>query len=211
MSHRLSIPLVTQPGQLERLQALQARFVLACNQIAVVVQKSHCWNRVALHHLVYKDVRKHFPDLGSQMACNAVYSVCRAARLIYQGELSTKLGFDTGCGLPLIQFLGNAPVYFDRHTLSIKRGVLSLFTLDGRMKVSVDLPQSIEQHFQEFRLREIILTLEGGANLHFTFGDEADGPAPVQDLPGHLLVLSASEAVADKLAELPSWQGRNVG
>ncbi len=211
MSHRLSIPLATHPGQLERLRALQARFVLACNQVAIVVQKSNCWNRVALHHLVYKDLRKQFPELGSQMACNAIYSVCRAARLIYQGELAAKLAFDLDRGLPLIQFQGNAPVYFDRHTLSIKRGVLSLFTLDGRMKVSVDLPQAIEEHFQEFRLREIILTLEGEASLHFTFGDEADEMLPVQDLPGHLLVLSAPEALDESSSELSGQQLWRVG
>lgn len=202
MAHRLSIPLITSAPQLVRLRALQARFVEACNEIAPVVRASRCWNRVALHHLVYKDIRKRYPELGSQMACNAIYSVCRAARLVYQGEGATRLPLDDDAGLPLIQFLGSAPVYFDRHTLSIKRGVLSLFTLDGRMKVSVDLPQSIEQHFQEFRLREIILTLDEGANLHFTFGDDADLAPRLQDLPGHLLVLSASEAADGELISL---------
>ena len=70
------------------------------------------------------------------------------------------------------------------------------------MKVSVDLPQAIEQHFQEFRLREIILTLDEGANLHFTFGDDVDLAPTLQDLPGHLLVLSPSEAAEGELRAL---------
>lgn len=202
MAFKLSIPLTASPHQIMRLRALQLRFVEACNEITPIVRETRCWNRVALHHLVYKGLRERYPELGSQMVCNAIYSVCRAARLVYQGDLSKKLPLDEGDGLPLIQFLGNAPVYFDRHTLSIKRGVLSLFTLDGRMKVSVDLPQSIEEHFQKFRLREIILTLDEGASLHLTFGDEAELGSELRDLPGHLLVLSAPE-VACASADTP--------
>ena len=202
MSHRLSIPLDASESQLTRLQALQARFVDACNDIAPIVRETRCWNRVALHHLVYRDVRKRYPELGSQMVCNAIYSVCRASRLVYQGDLSLKYGFEARDGLPLIRFLESAPVYFDRHTLSIKRRVLSLFTLDGRMKISVNLPQSVEDHFKEFRLREIVLTLEGGPVLHFTFGDADDGEQGLKDLPGHLLLLSASSDVASDLSHV---------
>lgn len=208
MSHRLSVPLTTLPGQLVRLKELQACFVEACNEIAPIAQRARCWNRVALHHLVYKDMRARFPGLGSQMVCNAIYSVCRAARLIYQGDLALRLPFDMAQELPLIRFLDNAPVYFDRHTLSIKRGVLSLFTLDGRMKVSVDLPKPIEEHFQNFRLREIILTLDGEAALHFTFGDDADGDVPLKNLPGHLLLLSAQEGRAQALPSTASEERR---
>ncbi len=205
MAHRISISLNASAAQIARLQDLQALFVETCNEITPVVREARCWNRVALHHLVYKDVRKRHPELGSQMACNAIYSVCRAARLIYQSELPGRLLVDGDQGLPLIQFLSNAPVYFDRHTLSIKRGVLSLFTLDGRMKVSVDLPHSIEEHFTEFRLREIMLTLDSGPALHFTFGDDADDVPNLQDLPGHLLLLAAPE---NKVHDTTSQAGR---
>lgn len=211
MSNRISVPLAATSEQLARLQALRDRFVTACNEIAPVVRETRCWNRVALHHLVYKDVRRRHPELGSQMACNAIYSVARAARLIYQGPLASRLSLHAEGELPLIQFQGNAPVYFDRHTLSIKRGVLSLFTLDGRMKVSVDLPQLVAEHFQEFRLREIVLTLGEAATLHFTFGDEGEAVPPLEDLPGHLLLLSAQGAPAAEPAVDGGAERRAIG
>lgn len=125
--------------------------------------------------------------------------------------MASKLPCAEDGSLPLIQFLPNAPVYFDRHTLSIKRGLLSLFTLDGRMKVSVDLPQAIESHFQEFRLREIVLTMEAEAHLHFTFGDGADVLPELRDLPGHLLVLLDSDNVASELEAVSEEKIWSVG
>jgi hypothetical protein len=34
--------------------------------------------------MAYKPLRERFPQLGSQMACNVIYSVSRAARHVYQ-------------------------------------------------------------------------------------------------------------------------------
>jgi IS605 OrfB family transposase len=42
------------------------------------VQEHRCWNRVALHHLVYYQLREKFPALGSQMACQAIRRVADA-------------------------------------------------------------------------------------------------------------------------------------
>ena len=84
MDHSLRIALNGTPTQFERLRALQVAFADVCNAIAPVVQSTRCWNRVALHHLVYRSMRERFPALGSQMICNAVYSVSRTARLVLQ-------------------------------------------------------------------------------------------------------------------------------
>ena len=142
MKSVVSIPLNGTPEQFARLRALQAAFADVCNAIAPIVQATRCWNRVALHHLVYRTMRERFPALGSQMVCNAVYSVSRTARLVLQHPGSpwnvAKRGPEAP--LPLLRFAPSAPVYFDRHTLSIKGGALSMFTLDGRMRFDLRLP-----------------------------------------------------------------------
>jgi len=128
------------------------------------------WNRVALHHLHYRTLREKFPALGSQMICNAIYAVSRASRLVFQSPGSpfnlTKLG---GKPLPLLQFANSCPVYFDRHTLSIKVTKLSLFTLDGRMHFELTLPEEQLLLFKVAKLREISLTrkIDGLYELSF--------------------------------------------
>jgi hypothetical protein len=143
----------------ERLDRLRIEFAKACNAIAPVAQKNHCWNRVALHHLTYHSLRKAFPDLGSQMACNAIYSVCRSYRLLLDHPQSPFFGKKMIEGqLPHIQFLDRSPVFFDRHTLSLQKNVLSLFTLEGRLRFGIGLSESDEQIFRTQKLREIQLT-----------------------------------------------------
>jgi hypothetical protein len=135
MSSLLRIPLNTTPEQARRLMALQAGFAQVCNALAPIVQQTRVWSRVALHHLAYRQLRERFPGMGSQMVCNAIYSVSRTCRLVYQHPNSpfslARLGEKP---LPLLRFADNCPVYFDRHTLSVKGGQLSMFTLDGRMR-----------------------------------------------------------------------------
>jgi hypothetical protein len=71
--------------------------------------------------------------------------------------------------LPLLQFAKSCPVYFDRHTLSIKGAKLSLFTLDGRMHFELTLPEVQLALFKVAKLREIALTrrLDGLYELAF--------------------------------------------
>jgi hypothetical protein len=71
--------------------------------------------------------------------------------------------------LPLLQFANSCPVYFDRHTLSIKGSNLSLFTLDGSMHFELTLPESQLLLFKVANLRKISLTrrLNGPYELAF--------------------------------------------
>jgi hypothetical protein len=128
MNSVLRIPLQADPEQAQRLQALQVGFARVCNALAPLVQQTKVWNRVALHHLSYRQLREQFPEMGSQMVCNAIYSVSRTARLVFQHPQSpfnlARLGDKP---LPLLRFADSCPVYFDRHTLSLKAGQLSMF------------------------------------------------------------------------------------
>jgi len=202
MSNLLTIKLPFSPPQRSRLSKLQALFADACNSITPVVRDSRCWNRVALHHMVYRQLRTDFPDLGSQMACNVIYSVCRAARAVYQHPMSP-WSFLNGSDavLPLIKFHQTAPVYFDRHTLSLKGGVLSLFTLDGRMRVRLDLAPGDEARFASEKLREISLINSGGRfHLQFAFAD-GDLAEDSEVIPDHIVVTDHSvELLAERIS-----------
>lgn len=185
MNSLLRIPLNATPDQVERLHALQVGFAKVCNAIAPVVQQTRVWNRVALHHLTYRQLREQFPEMGSQMVCNAIYSVSRTGRLVYQHPASpfslARLGDKP---LPLLQFADTLPVYFDRHTLSVKAGQLSMFTLDGRMRFELALRPEDEASFHEKKLREIVLSrrTDGVYALSFLLGDGPDGKETQPDM-----------------------------
>jgi len=137
------------------------------------------------------------------MSCNVIYSVCRAARAVYQSEDSPwSISAAVSPNLPLIRFRETAPVYFDRHTLSLRGGLLSLFTLDGRMRVSVDLQSGFVERFQAGDLREISLLRSGiGFQLAFSFVEkEAKGSRSL--MAGHLIIEDPSvELLAEHLCQ----------
>jgi len=192
MLSRIQLRLNAHPTQLDSLTRLQKEFSEACNVLAPVVREQQCWNRVGLHHLAYRKLREVFPSLGSQMACNAIYSVCRSARLIYQGANSPwNIEKTPGRALPLLKFAANAPVYFDRHTLSLRQGKLSMYTLEGRLRFDVSLTEEGERCFREDKLKEVILTRDAqGYFLSFTFGNTVDDTR--QELPEYLVVVESA-------------------
>lgn len=200
MNSTLRVALTTTAEQIAQLRALQAGFAAVCNALAPVVRDTRCWNRVALHHMTYHDLRTRFPSIGSQMICNAIYSVSRMSRIVYQHPQSPwciqKVGEKK---LPLLRFLDNSPVYFDRHTLSLKKGKLSMYTLEGRIQFDLDLAEEAEVRFQQHKLREIVLTIGSqSAALEFHFSPNSDGVGAVgtpvntdADLPEYLVVIAA--------------------
>lgn len=183
MNLTLRIPLITSPEQQASLQALQVAFAQVCNTLAPTVQHTKVWNRVALHHMMYRSLRDQFPEMGSQMVCNAIYSVSRTCRVVFQHPQSpfnlARLGDKP---LPLLRFADTCPVYFDRHTLSVKGGQLSMYTLDGRIRFALALKPQDEANFNEKKLREIVLSrrLDGAFELSFLFSDgqEQNPPEP---------------------------------
>lgn len=201
MNSLLRIPLNGSPQQLDSLRSLQKAFAQVCNAVSPLVLQTRCWNRVTLHHLAYKLLREQFPAIGSQMVCNAIYSVSRTSRLVYQHPSSpfnlTRLGAKP---LPLLRFTDSCPVYFDRHTLSVKDRQLSLYTLDGRIRFHLALRPEDEVSFHENKLREIVLSRTATGNFELSFlllidTQENDAPADkAQDLgeiPEYVLIEEA--------------------
>lgn len=206
MNSLLRITLNTSPEQLASLKALQHAFAEVCNELGPLVQKTRCWNRVTLHHLTYKLLREKFPALGSQMICNAIYSVSRTSRKLFQSPASpfslARLGNKP---LPLLRFADTCPVYFDRHTLSVRDGQLSMYTLEGRMRFQLALSPADEVRFHEGKLREIVLSRETNErfDLSFLFAENDFEPElatqtpagldPIQsEIPEYVMVEEAS-------------------
>jgi hypothetical protein len=187
--------------QLAQLVNLQKAFAQVCNALAPVVQQTRCWNRVTLHHLTYRGLREKFPAMGSQMVCNAIYSVSRTSRMLFQHPASPfNISRLDGKPLPLLKFTETCPVYFDRHTLSIKDGRLSLYTLDGRVRFDVDLDSEHELAFQKQKLREVVLSRAvTGYELRLQFSDgTADEPAAADtsqpaEIPEYVLIEETHE------------------
>lgn len=206
MPHISWVTLSVNELQRQHLLALQAEFCKACNAISPIASQNRCWNRVTLHHLTYRSLREQFPALGAQMACNAIYAVCRAYRLLHQLPNTPWSGSEV---VPLIRFVDSAPVYFDRHTLTVKPGQLSLFSMEGRLRFQLQLDQQFTERFARLRLREVMLLCrEGQFGLQFSFLDEGEVEAPgvAEDLPEYLLVLDpqlqSGTATIDHVANL---------
>lgn len=213
MNCTLRIPLHASPEQVQRLQALQTGFAQVCNALAPLVQQTRVWNRVALHHLAYRQLREQFPEMGSQMVCNAIYSVSRTARLVFQSPKSPfNLALLGDKPLPLLRFADSCPVYFDRHTLSLKQGQLSMFTLDGRMRFQLALGAQDEERFHQQKLREIVLSRAAGGQYELAFwlvdGSGAAAPVtasvPVSVLATAAAPLAALQAPAES-GEIPEY------
>jgi len=127
MLKTISLKLRTTTEQSQYLFELQTAYSVACNRLVPVVVETRCWNRVALHNLTYFDLREK-TTLGSQMCCNAIFSVCKA----YKSQKALrKIKKDS---VPEINF-GKTSVHFDKRTYSFKGSFLSLYTLAGRIKV----------------------------------------------------------------------------
>ena len=188
MKYSIVVSLDTDAHQYSRLCELRRAFAQVCNHLAPSVQESRNWNRVTLHHLYYHSLRKRFPGLGSQMVCNAIYAVSKMAKLVYQHPKSPyNVGRRTAGTLPLLHFAEICPVYFDRHTLSIKADELSVFTMDGRIHFQLNLSKSKRAVFEAAKLREIALEERKNRRFELSFHLESDPQAialPISNLRG---------------------------
>lgn len=213
----LIIPLNADPQQIGQLRNLQQAFSEVCNALSPIVRETKCWNRVTLHHLTYRNLREQFPQLGSQMICNAIYSVSRSCRLVFQSPASPfNLVRLAGKPLPLLQFAPSAPVYFDRHTLNIKAGQISMFSLDGRIRFHLTISAADELRFHNEKLREIVMVSQGESfNLQFLFSTlpdstDSNNSEADQALPEYVLVLPDSQP-AQEMNQKPNQEMTPIG
>ena len=189
MNTLISVPLILTNEKYDQLKNLQRVFNEACNDVFDVVQVSKSWGRVGLHHAVYADLRRKYVLLGSQMTCNVIYTVSRTCRLIFRDPKSpffiSKVDFKSG-SFPKMRFSGDCPVFFDKHTVSLKNSHLSMYTLDGRIRFKVDLDKKQEMRFHRHTIKESALILKNN-QYSLVFDFEGNG-VDDNDLPDYLFV-----------------------
>lgn len=150
-----SIRLSASPQQDAALRALQHAYADACNRLVPIVREKRVWNRVALHNLAYSMLRSATP-LGSQMCCNAIFSVCKAYRA--QKALG-RIRKDRE--VPAMRF-ERASVHFDKRTYSIQGDSVSLYTLDGRIVVPMRMGEHQRRLLSSGKPKEAELVLRKG-------------------------------------------------
>jgi predicted transposase len=182
MKNSIQIKLIVDADQASKLLDLQKTFALACDEAAKFVATSRSWHRVTLHHLAYRTLREKFPTLGSQMVCNAIHAVSRASKEIFQDPSSKWTALvKSGTPLPVLKFAETTPVFFDKHTLTLKKNALSIFTLDGRMKIQVNLSDEIDNLLRTEKLKELSLTLQKGSfYLRFVFSQDSENSIQIK-------------------------------
>jgi putative transposase len=175
MLRTTSIRLNVGPDQAAALAALQAAYADACNRLVPTVVEHRCWNRVALHHLAYARLRKETP-LGAQMVCNAIFSVCKAYKA--QKELGR---IRKDAPVPAVHF-NRASVHFDKRTYSIHGERLSLYTLSGRITVTLVTGEHQRRIMASGKAKEAELVCRRG-RWYFNLVVESDDADPIPSGP----------------------------
>lgn len=135
MKRTIAIKLNISALQNEALCELQEMFAKGCNEVARVAAVQKERNRIRLHHLCYRSLRQSLPKLGSQMCCNAIAKTASSLKALKHPK---QLFFKKGCS-----------VHFDKRTYSLKKGMLSLFTLHGRIQIPLEI-SLYHKHFLDF-------------------------------------------------------------
>ena len=175
MMRTASIRLSASPQQDAALRALQHAYADACNRLVPIVREKRVWNRVALHNLAYSMLRSATP-LGSQMCCNAIFSVCKA----YKAQKALgRIRKDRE--VPEIRF-DRASVHFDKRTYTIKDETVSLYTLDGRITVPMRLGEHQRRLLSSGKPKEAELVLRKGV-WYFNLVIETQDAASVASGP----------------------------
>lgn len=175
MKVTVSIKCKTTKAQDQILQTLRNTYMDVCNAIVPSVVSHRCWNRVALHHLVYHQIRKQFP-LGSQMVCNALFAVCKA----YKNKALTK-----DEEIPTIQFRKHRSIHFDKRTYKMKGTTLSLYTLEGRIQVEMKIGSFQQNYLSQGVFKEAELVCRKGIWYFNLVLDIPDAPlSPNQKILG---------------------------
>ena len=175
MMRTASIRLALSTAQARALAALRTAYADACNRLVPIVREHRLYNRVGLHQRTYTMLREATP-LGSQMCCNAIFSVCKAYKA--QKELGR---IRKDAPIPDIRF-NRASVHFDKRTYTLKGKTVSLYTLDGRITVPLRLGEHQRRILESGQPKEAELVLRNGQwffNLVVEQGDVepvASGP-----------------------------------
>lgn len=167
MMRTASIRLELSAAQADALARLRTSYADACNRLVPIVREHRLWNRVGLHQRTYTMLRQT-TALGSQMCCNAIFSVCKAYKA--QREIGR---IRKDAPIPEIRF-DRVSVHFDKRTYSLNGETVSLYTLDGRITVPMRLGEHQRRILASGKPKEAELVLRKGQwffNLVVETGD----------------------------------------
>ena len=147
MKRTVSLKLNVSGTDLQALCELQEHFSNACNYVAVIALEKKESNRIRLHHLSYYQLKANFPQLGSQMSCNAIAKTAQALKALKKPRK--------------ILFRKRISVHFDKRTYSLKNGILSLFTLRGRVQLPLKISPFHAHYLELGKIKEAELVRKG--------------------------------------------------
>jgi IS605 OrfB family transposase len=152
MKRTIALKLNLSQEQSAALLETQKSFANACNQAIPFVFENRCWNRVALHHLCYYQIRESIPSLGSQMVCNAFQKVCSSYKV---------LKIKKSQEVPIVTFKDTGSVHYDKRTYSLKDNILSLYTVNGRIKCEYSTGDFQKEYLERGMIKEAELIRKG--------------------------------------------------
>jgi predicted transposase len=136
----IAIKLDVSAGDFQILLELQEKFSQACDKASEIAVKEEKYNRIQLHHLAYYTLRTNFSELGFQMCCNAIAKTAQ----VLQGLKRRKQ----------VHFKKEGSVHFDKRTYSLKNGMLSLFTLRGRIRLALAISPFHQNFLNQGKMKE---------------------------------------------------------
>ena len=147
MKRTIALKLQVSDDQNTALCELQTMFSAACNWAAAVAAKEMETNRIRLHHLCYYQLREKFSQMGSQMCCNAIAKTSQALKALKRPKQ--------------ILFKHDCSIHFDKKTYSLKGDRLSLFTLQGRIRILLEVSPFHKSFLDQGAIKEAELVRKG--------------------------------------------------
>ncbi|HSW72223.1 MAG TPA: transposase [Chlamydiales bacterium] len=147
MKRTIAIKLKPTLEESQDFYELQEVFSAACTQAANCGRDNKEKNRIGLHHLCYYALRKEFPTLGAQMACNAI---AKASQALKAQRRPTDILFNKGCS-----------IHYDKRTYSLKGTTLSLFTLKKRIQLTLEISPYHQKFLDQGKIKEAELVRKG--------------------------------------------------
>jgi len=194
MMRTASIRLEVSAEQASALAALRTAYADACNRLVPIVREHRLWNGVGLHQRMYSNLWQATP-LGSQMCCNAIFSVCKAYKA--QKELG-RIREDEP--IPKIRF-DRPSVHFNKRTYTHTNDAVTLYTLGGCIKVAMRPGEHQRRILKSGQPKEAELVLRKG-QWFFNLVVESSDAEPVVSGPVMGVDIGESTLAAHSLGKV---------
>jgi putative transposase len=130
MQRTIRVQLNPTPEQMAILLETMRQHTECFNAVAKIGYEHQEKNGVRLHQETYYDLRKQYPDLPSQLV---VAARMRATESVKSALTRKKNGLKASC--PKVSLV---PIRYDQRSYSVKNGIVSLATIAGRQKMSLE-------------------------------------------------------------------------